>query len=63
MKELTIYLTKALNNWLNMLKEKPNAITITVRDKKLNKSKSKTVYNTTVEEICRELEKVVGKFQ
>ncbi len=63
MKELTIYLTKALNNWLNMLKEKPNAITITVRDKKMNKSKSKTVYNTTVEGLCRELEKVVGKFE
>ena len=63
MKELTIYLTKALNNWLNMLTKKPNAITITVRDKKMNKSKSKTVYNTTVEDLCRELEKVVGKFE
>ncbi|MGC8479862.1 MAG: hypothetical protein ACP5M9_04340 [Candidatus Micrarchaeia archaeon] len=43
--------------------EKPNAVVITVRDKKKNKSKSKTVYNTTLGDLCKELEKVVGKFE
>lgn len=46
-----------------MLTEKPNAIVITVRDKKRNKSKSKSVYDSTVEEVCKKLEAVVGKFE
>jgi hypothetical protein len=62
-KKLTIYLNKKLNNLLNMLTEKPNAIVITVRDKKRNKSKSKSVYDSTVEEVCKKLEAVVGKFE
>lgn len=52
-----------LNNWLNMLTKKPKAIVITVRDKKLNKSKSKTVYVATLEEVCKALEEKVGKFE
>ena len=62
-RKLTIYLTKMLNNWLNMLTKKPKAIVITVRDKKLNKSKSKTVYAATLEEVCKALEEKVGKFE
>ena len=62
-KRLTIYLINSLNNWLNMLTRKPNAIIITVRDKKQNKSKSKSVYYTTVDEVCKKLEKVVGRFE
>ena len=61
--ELTIYLIKILNNWLNMLTKKPKTIVITVRDKKINKSKSKTVYAATLEDVCGLLEKVVGKFK
>ncbi len=52
-----------LNNWLIMITKKPNAIVITIRDKKLNKSKSKTVYATTLEEVCKALEEKVGKFE
>ena len=46
-----------------MITEKPNAIIITVRDKKRNKSKSKTVYAATLEDVCRLLEAKVGKFE
>lgn len=62
-RKLTIYLTKMLNNWLIMITKKPNAIVITVRDKKLNKSKSKTVYAATLEEVCKALEEKIGKFE
>ena len=46
-----------------MITKKPNAIVITVRDKKLNKSKSKTVYSATLEEVCKALEEKIGKFE
>ena len=39
-----------------MLTEKPRAIIITVRDRKNNKSKSITVYDTNLEEIHKKIE-------
>lgn len=39
-----------------MLTEKPRVIVITVRDRKGNKSKSITVYDTNLEEIYKKIE-------
>ncbi len=39
-----------------MLTAKPKAIIITVRDRKSNKSKSITVYDTSLEEIFKKIE-------
>ena len=39
-----------------MLTEKPKAIIITVRDRKSNKSKSITLYETSLEEIFKKIE-------
>ncbi len=42
-----------------MLTEKPRAIIITVRDRKSNKSKSITLYDTSLEEIFKKIEEVL----
>lgn len=42
-----------------MLTDKPKAIIITVRDRKSNKSKSITVYNTDLEEIYKKIESIL----
>ena len=40
--------------------EKPKGIEIKVWDRKANKSKSLTVYDTTVEEVCEKLKRELG---
>lgn len=40
-------------------KEKPKGITITTRDRKNNKSKSITVYGSTIEEVIEKVEKAL----
>jgi hypothetical protein len=42
-----------------MLTDKPNSIIITVRDRKTNKSKSITVYDTTLDEVYAKVEKAL----
>jgi hypothetical protein len=42
-----------------MLTEKPKGIVITVRDRKQNKSKSITIYNTTIDEVFKRIEKAL----
>jgi hypothetical protein len=42
-----------------MLTDKPKSIIITIRDRKDNKSKSITVYGTTVEEIYTKVQKAL----
>lgn len=41
--------------------KKPKGITITVRDRRENESKSLTVYNTSLEEIYEKIEKAFNK--
>jgi len=44
-----------------MLTEKPNSVVITVRDRNENKSKSITVYNTTIDEVYKKVEQSLKK--
>ena len=39
--------------------EKPNAVVITVRDRKSNKSKSITVYDATLDEIFNKIQRML----
>lgn len=41
--------------------ERPKAITITVRDKKENISKSIVVYGATMEDVFKRIEKVISE--
>jgi len=40
-----------------MLTERPKSIVVTVRDRKENRSKSISVYNTTLDEVYKKIEK------
>ncbi len=40
--------------------EKPRAIQITIRDRRTGKSKSRTVYDTTLDEVYKTIERVFG---
>ena len=42
-----------------MLTEKPKAVIITVRDRKSNKSKSITVYDTSLEALFKKIEQAL----
>jgi len=42
-----------------MITEKPKSIIITIRDRKENKSKSITVYNTTLDDVERKIKKAI----
>lgn len=49
------------DNLIFMLTKKPSSITITVRDRKKNKSKSFTVYNTSLEDVFEKIRKNLEK--
>lgn len=41
--------------------EKPKSIMVTIRDRKANKSKTITAYNTTLEEVFRKIKRVLER--
>lgn len=41
--------------------DKPKGITITIRDRKENKSKTITVYDTDLHEMYRKIKRIVGE--
>ena len=53
------YLTVLLTYMVTI--EKPKGIMITLRDRKENKSKTLTVYDTTLEEVFERIKKALSK--